>query len=187
MIPIFRTSQPGSAADPSRPHVILVGLPGSGKTTVGMAVAANLDRRFLDFDQEIERREGRSVGEIFAEKGEPYFRDKERQLTDELREFGNMILAPGGGWAADPDSVSMLRPPGQLVYLRVRPDTAIKRLGANRSTRPLLMRPDPTAELRRLLVARKSAYEAADLTIDTDLHNLQRVIEMVTALASGRT
>ena len=66
MTPIFRTSQPGSAADPSKPHLILVGLPGSGKTTVGQAVADKTGRTFLDFDLEIERREMRSIGQIFA-------------------------------------------------------------------------------------------------------------------------
>jgi shikimate kinase len=74
MTPIFRTSHPVSAADPSKPHLILVGLPGSGKTTVGQAVAEQTGRTFLDLDLEIERREGRSIGQIFGEKGEPYFR-----------------------------------------------------------------------------------------------------------------
>src|SRR5947199_2858983 len=84
MIPTFRTSQPGSAADPSKPHLILVGLPGSGKTTVGRQVATKTGRTFLDLDQEIERREGRSISQIFGEKGEAYFRKRERELTEEL-------------------------------------------------------------------------------------------------------
>ncbi len=70
MTPTFRTSRPGSAADPSRPHLILVGLPGSGKSTVGRAVATQLGRTFLDLDLEIERREGKSISEIFGEQGE---------------------------------------------------------------------------------------------------------------------
>src|SRR5215216_5738513 len=94
MAPIFRTSRPGSAADPSKPHLILVGLPGSGKTTIGEAAAEQLGRTFLDLDQEIERREGRSISQIFGEKGEPYFRRRERELTEELALFGNMIISP---------------------------------------------------------------------------------------------
>src|SRR4051812_13153581 len=90
MSPTFRTSQPGSAADPSRPHLILVGLPGSGKTTVGHEVASRTGRTFLDLDLEIERREGRSISDIFAENGEPYFRQRERELTEELALVGNM-------------------------------------------------------------------------------------------------
>lgn len=185
MPPIFRTSQPGSAADPSKPHLILVGLPGSGKTTVGQAVAEQTGRTFLDLDQEIERREGRSIGQIFGEKGEPYFRKKERELTEELTLFGNMIIAPGGGWVSDPEVVGMVRPPARLIYLRVRPDTALTRLGPMRMMRPLLTRPDPLAELTRIFDARKAAYESADETIDTELFGLQRVIEKVVALASG--
>jgi len=96
-MPTFRTSRPGSAADPSRPHIILVGLPGSGKSSVGRAVAAKLGRTFLDLDHEIERREGRSISEIFGENGEAYFRAKELSLTKELQQVGHMILAPGGG------------------------------------------------------------------------------------------
>lgn len=79
----FRTSHPGSAADPSKPHLILVGLPGCGKTTIGQAVAQATGRTFLDLDLEIERREGRSISQIFAERGEPYFRKKEREVTEE--------------------------------------------------------------------------------------------------------
>jgi shikimate kinase len=184
-MPTFRTSNPVSAADPSLPHFILVGLPGSGKTTVGQAVAAKLKRTFLDLDQEIERREGRSIGQIFGEKGEGYFRKKERDVTEELRLVGNMIVAPGGGWIADPENVLLVRPPSQLIYLRVTPATALKRLGPTRMMRPLLSRPDPLGELNKLLEARKGAYESADHVISTELLDLQRVVQKVTELASG--
>ncbi len=186
MMPTFRTSRPGSAADPSLPHLILVGLPGSGKTTVGQAVADQLGRTFLDLDLEIERREGRSIGQIFGEKGEAFFRKKERELTEELTYVGNMIVAPGGGWAADAENIALVRPPSQLVYLRVTPESALKRLGPMRAMRPLLSRPDPLGELKRLLAARKAAYESADHVVSTELYSLQRVIEMVVALAGSR-
>jgi shikimate kinase len=185
MVPIFRTSRPGSAADPSKPHLIRVGLPGSGTTTIGQAVADRLGRTFLDLDQEIERREGRSISEIFGEKGEMYFREKEHELTAELKLVGNMIIAPGGGWVGNPENVSLVRPPSQLVYLRVRPETALKRLGPLQSMRPLLTRPDPLGELKRLLDARRAAYEAADHTVDTEPFALQKVIENVVKLAPG--
>ncbi|HXT18473.1 MAG TPA: shikimate kinase [Gemmatimonadaceae bacterium] len=185
MTPTFRTSKPDSAADPSRPHLILVGLPGSGKTTVGQAVAAATGRTFLDIDQEIERREGRSIGQIFGEKGEPYFRRKEREITEELTYFGNMIVSPGGGWIANSDVVSIVRPPAQLVYLRVTPESALKRLGPMRAMRPLLSRPDPLTELKRLFEARRAAYESADHVVSTELFDLQRVIQKVTELATA--
>jgi shikimate kinase len=184
MTATFRTSQPGSAADPSKPHVILVGLPGCGKTTVGQGVARQTGRSFLDIDLEIERREGRSIGQIFAEMGERYFRQKEREVTEELRLVGNMIVAPGGGWVADPEVVALVRPPSQLIYLKVRPATALERLGPMKSLRPLLMRRDPLEELDRLLKARRAAYESADHVIDAELLSVQRVIDKVIELAS---
>jgi shikimate kinase len=185
MTATFLTSSPVSAADPRRPHLILIGLPGCGKSTVGKAVAERLGRAFLDFDQEIERRQGKTIAEIFGEKGEGAFRELERLLSEELRELGNMILAPGGGWVTKPDAVRLLRPPSRLVYLRVRPETALKRLGAERNTRPLLMRPDPLAEIRRLLQTRQAAYESADHVIEAELLGVEEVIKRVSSLAQG--
>jgi shikimate kinase len=186
MTPTFHTSRPVLEADRHVPHVILVGLPGCGKTTVGRAVAERLSRPFLDLDEEIERREGESIGQIFGGRGEAYFRQLERQLTEELRECGGMIVSPGGGWVANPGLVALLRPPGRLVYLRVRPETALERLGANRALRPLLSRPDPLSELERLHVARQAGYESADWFVDTELYGLQRVIEEVSGLVLAR-
>jgi shikimate kinase len=184
-MPTFRTSNPVSAADPSLPHLILVGLPGSGKTTVGQGVAKATGRTFLDIDLEIERREGKSISQIFGERGEEYFRRKEREITEELAMVGHMIVSPGGGWIADPEVVALVRPPSQLVYLRVTPATALKRLGPMRMMRPLLTRPDPLAEMTRLLAARRAAYETADHVVSTELLDLQRVIQKVTELASA--
>jgi shikimate kinase len=164
---------------------VLVGLPGAGKSTVGKAVAERLGRTFLDFDLEIERRQGKTIAEIFGEKGEGHFRELERALTEELRLMGNMILAPGGGWVSNPEVVRLIRPPAQLVYLRLRPETALVRLGSERNTRPLLMRPDPLGELRRLFNARKAAYESADHVIEAELLDVEEVIKRVSALALG--
>jgi shikimate kinase len=161
-----------------------VGLPGSGKSTVGAGLAEMLRRTFLDLDREIEHREGKSIGEIFAEKGEHHFRSLEKGLTEELATLGNMVLAPGGGWISIPEVVALLRPPGRIIYLKVRPETAIKRLGPERATRPLLSRPDPLGELRKLLEQRRPLYEKADATVDTELLKPQEVIRKVAELAS---
>ena len=175
--------QSALATDARAPHLILVGISGAGKSTVGRTVAERLGRVFMDLDREIERREAATVSELFAEKGEPFFREKERQLTEELSRMGNMVLAPGGGWITNRDVVALLRPPGRIIYLKVKPETAIARLGDERTTRPLLMRPDPLGELKRMLMQREPMFVTADHVIDTERLKPQQVVEEVLALA----
>jgi shikimate kinase len=183
----FRTSVQIKLTDLALPHVILVGLPGSGKTTVGRAVAEKLGRSFLDFDEEIERREAMPIAQIFGAKGEHHFRALELRLTKELAKTSGMIVAPGGGWIANPDVVALVRPPAQIVYLSIRPQTALARLGAQRSTRPLLMRADPLADLKQLLIERAPAYEQADQTVSAELLPLQGVIDAVVNLTREKS
>jgi shikimate kinase len=184
MTATFRTSQIVSDVEVGKPHLILVGLPGSGKTAVGEALAERLNRSFLDFDREIERRESASIAEIFGVRGEPYFRQHELELTLELRQCGNMIVAPGGGWITNKGVVDIVRPPARLVYLRVKPETALKRLGGQSAGRPLLSRPDPLGELRRLLVERETLYAQADHEISVEVLDLKRVVDKLAELAS---
>jgi shikimate kinase len=177
----FRTSQPGSEADPSVPHLILVGLPGSGKSTVGSAPARTLGRSFLDFDAEIVRREGMTIAEIFAQRGEPSFREMEHALTEELRTVGGMVLSPGGGWVGRPETVSLIRPPARMIYLRVRPRTALTRMGRSVGTRPLLGRPNPLGELERLLGERRAAYESSEYVVDVERVPIGEVVRRIVA------
>jgi shikimate kinase len=162
-------------------HIILVGLPGSGKTTVGRALADRLGRPFLDFDEEIERRDGEPVARIFASKGEPYFRALELALTKEMQASrGQMVLAPGGGWVTIPGALETLRPPSSVIYLAVRPETAIHRMGALHARRPLLSTADPLGALALLLARRGGLYEAAaDLVVDTEKLDVQRVTDQI--------
>lgn len=181
MTATFRTSRIVAAPDPAEPHVVLVGLPGAGKSTVGALVAERLRRTFLDFDLEIERREGMPVSRIFGERGEQGFRALERQLTEELRDLGSMVLAPGGGWIMDPEVVGLIRPPARLVYLRVRPEMALRRLGSEGGGRPLLNRPDPLGELTRLYESRRAQYQSADIEVGTELFTPQQVADDIVA------
>jgi shikimate kinase len=148
--------------------VILVGLPGAGKSTVGPLLAARLDRPFLDLDVELERRAGASVAEQFARDGEPAFRRREGELSAELAGADPTVLAPGGGWLVNP-AAAPLRSAGRIIYLRTAPAAALARLGTAVAARPLLASAgDPLAALEALLARRRAAYETAALAVDTD-------------------
>ncbi|HEX9384186.1 MAG TPA: shikimate kinase [Gemmatimonadaceae bacterium] len=168
------------------PHLILVGLPGVGKTTIGKAVARRLGRQFLDFDQEIERRSGMEVREIFRLKGEEHFREMEFALTKELSGSGGMVLSPGGGWIAQQRSVELLRSNGRIIYLRASPEAVARRL-RRVETRPLLAGRDPVVALRELYQKRKALYETADAVLDTERLARQQLIAKAVELASTMT
>jgi shikimate kinase len=165
------------------PHLILVGLPGVGKSTLGRAAARQLGRPFLDFDQEIERRSGMSIREIFRLKGEDHFRAQELELTKELSATGGMVLSPGGGWITQPSSVELLRSAGRIIYLRASPEAVARRL-RRVETRPLLAGRDPVVALRELYAKRQALYETADLVLDTERLARQQLIAKLVELAS---
>jgi shikimate kinase len=167
----------------SPPHLILVGLPGVGKTTIGRATARQLGRPFLDFDEEIERRAGMNVREIFRLKGELHFRALEFALTKELSTSGGMVLSPGGGWITQHGSVELLRSAGRIIYLRASPESVARRL-RRVETRPLLAGRDPVVALRELYAKRQALYETADVVLDTEGLARQQLISKMVELGS---
>ena len=175
---------PARDVSPVPPHLVLVGLPGVGKTTIGRGAAKTLGRRFLDFDAEIERREGMPVREIFRERGEEHFRALEASLTIELSGTGGMVLSPGGGWITQTASVELLRRAGRIIYLRAAPETVARRL-RRVETRPLLAGRDPLVGLRELYEKRRAAYETADAVLDTERLSRQQLIAKVVELGLG--
>jgi shikimate kinase len=90
-----------------------------------------------------------------------------------------MVLSPGGGWIIAAETVALLRPPSRLIYLKVKPATALKRMALKRASRPLLQRPDPLAELDRLLATRHREYEAADFVVDVERLDPQGVVSQI--------
>jgi shikimate kinase len=148
--------------------VFIIGFMGAGKSTVGGIVAARLGRPFVDLDGEIERREGLTVEELFAARGESGFRDAERAALAAVARQPGVVVACGGGVVTDAASHAILRQTGTVIYLRVSAEEAIARVGSDLSGRPLLRGGDP-ASAASLLESRERLYEAAaDMVVDTD-------------------
>jgi shikimate kinase len=166
-------------------HLVLLGLPGAGKSTVGPLVAAALGRRFIDLDTDIERREGRSVAAIFASSGEAAFRAAERAVTVELLAPGSapIVLAPGGGWIEDAANRSRLGDDAAAVYLRVSEGVALARMGSGVGARPLLAGGDPAARLGELLRRREALYLQAEYTLSSDSMDPVEAASSIVALA----
>ena len=149
-------------------RVVLLGYMCSGKSTVGEALARRLEWGFLDFDVEIERREGRTVKDVIAEGGEERFREMEAALTAEVAEAPFLVLAPGGGWITRPELIGMLGSETLRVWLRVSPEETVRRLMADDIDRPFRDLADPTPRVAEMLAQREPLYRLADLSIPTE-------------------
>jgi len=155
-----------------RPHVVLVGMMGSGKSTSGRVLAARLGFAFADADAEIEHATGRTVRAIFGDDGEPVFRRIEANvLASLLARSEPTVIAAGGGAVLAPANRSLARQRGLVVWLRAEPATLIERVVTRTdraNVRPLLDE-DPATTIERLVAERRTCYEdAADLVIDVD-------------------
>ena len=166
-------------------HLILVGLMGAGKTTVGQRCAEKLERAFVDTDDVVRATTGMTVDEIFATAGEPRFRELERAaVVDVCASPAPLVIACGGGVVLDPDNRKDLRASGVVVWLQATPDELTTRVGDG-ATRPLL-RNDPRAALTRLARLREPAYEAAAHEIvDTTGRDIETVADAVLAAFEG--
>jgi shikimate kinase len=168
-------------------QLVLVGLPGAGKSAVGRALAGRLGWRFVDLDTEIAARAGHSVSEIFATRGEQAFRALEREVTLEYRDSDMTVLSPGGGWMAQEGLPALLRPTARIIHLIVSPAEAVARMAAGRGERPLLAdSPDPVAALDALANVRRPAYDRAHLAVDTSGRTIAEVVDAVLRLEPVR-
>ena len=154
-------------AAPVQRTIVLVGLMGVGKTTVGRRLARALGLPFKDADAEIEVAAGRSVTDIFAERGEAEFRSGERRVIRRLLDGPPMVLATGGGAFMNGETRRVIRARAVSVWLRADLDVLVRRV-RRRDTRPLLREADPRAILERLAQERYPVYAEADLTVDTN-------------------
>lgn len=165
-------------------HLVLVGLPGSGKSTVGRLVADRLGVAFVDLDEEVAMEAGASIASLFAARGEPAFRDLERQAMTNALRAAPSVIAPGGGWAAQSGNVAAVAGQALVVYLALSPATAASRLGGD-TTRPLLAGGEPREMLERLLLAREPFYRLAEVEVDAEGGSPDSVAARVAAVARG--
>ncbi len=164
--------------------VVLVGLMGAGKTTVGRRLASRLDLPFRDADVEIETAAGMPISDIFTIYGEPAFRDGERRVIARLLDEGPMVLATGGGAYMNAETRTRIAASAVSVWLKVDHETLMRRV-RRRSNRPLLANPDPEGTMRRLMAERYPIYAEANLAVESsDMPHDRVVSQVVNALES---
>jgi shikimate kinase len=159
--------------------ISLIGLPGSGKSTVGRHLARRLSLPFLDSDHVIEQRIGCSIREFFEREGEERFRDMEQAVLDELTRGVPGVLSTGGGSVLRAENRACLRGRGQVVYLRSTPEEVFRRLRHDRN-RPLLQVADPLQRLRDLHTVRDPLYrETAHFVVETGRPSVASLVNMI--------
>ena len=144
--------------------LILVGMMGAGKTTVGRRLATRLGRRFLDSDEEIEKAAQMTIPEIFAQRGEPEFRAGEMRVISRLLKENDLVLATGGGAFVNPETRALVKAGAISVWLKADLDVLFERV-SRRSNRPLLKTADPKGTLEKLIADRYPIYAQADVTV----------------------
>jgi len=164
--------------------IVLVGMMGAGKSSVGRRLAARLGIPFVDADAEIEKAASMTIPEIFATQGEPYFRAGEARVIARLLEGGPQVLATGGGAFMNAETRATIGAKGISIWLKAPLDVLLKRI-RRRSDRPLLANDDQEATLNKLIAERYPVYALADLTVESrDVPHEAIVGEIVTMLCS---
>ena len=159
-------------------NLALIGFMGTGKTTVGRLVAEALHFDFLDTDELIQSRTGKSIAEIFAQDGEPAFRELERQIVRELSTKTKTVISTGGGLPTNPENLALLKSYAVVVCLWSSPDKIWNRV-KNQTHRPLLHDPNPQKKIQDLLTTREPFYKQADVLVNTDVRNVREVVQQL--------
>jgi shikimate kinase len=150
-----------------RRSIVLVGMMGVGKSSIGRRLASRLGIPFVDADAEIEKAAGMSIADIFGRHGEADFRSGEARVIARLLEGGPQVLATGGGSVMHPDTRAAIKAKGVSIWLSAEFDVLMRRIGKRKSDRPMLQTADPEATLRELLREREPVYALSDLTVQS--------------------
>lgn len=161
--------------------IVLVGMPGSGKSSIGRRLGQRLGLFFSDADTEIEAAANMSIPEIFQSRGEAEFRKGEQKVIVRLLENGPQVIATGGGAFMNADTRAHIKEKGVSIWLKADVETLLKRV-KRKSNRPLLQNADPEGTLRNLLAAREATYAQADLTITSCEVPHEEVVEAIVNL-----
>jgi len=165
--------------------IVLVGMMGVGKSSIGRRLAARLGVPFVDADAEIEKAAGMSIADIFARHGEADFRSGEARVIARLLDGGPQVLATGGGAVMNADTRAAIKAKGVSIWLSAELDVLMRRINKRKNDRPMLQTADPAATLRELLVAREPVYALADLTVQSrEVPHDAIVAEIMTVLAA---
>ncbi len=165
-------------------NIILIGFMGVGKSAIGHALARELKMDYLDTDELIEKTEKISINDIFAKKGEPYFRDLEAEVIKTLENYDNFVISTGGGMVLREENVKMLKEIGPLVLLWADPEVVYQRV-KRETHRPLLNVQDPRAEIKKILDYRTPIYNrVADLKVDTSKLDVEECVKEIVKFVS---
>lgn len=159
-------------------NIALIGFMGSGKSSVGRLVAAQLGFQFLDTDELIERRAGKTISEIFAQDGETTFRQWEKTIVEELSQQRGVVISTGGGLGAQADNLARLKNHALVVCLWASPEVIYRRV-CHQTHRPLLRHADPREVIQRLLAEREPVYKQADALLDSGMRSIREVAHQV--------
>ncbi len=159
-------------------NICLTGLMGSGKSTVGAALAQKLGLEFVDIDAKIEFKTGMKISEIFAQKGEDFFRKIESETLKEFAEKSGQVISTGGGAVQKEGNLKILKENSTVIYLKTSPEVLFERVNADTS-RPLLQNEKPFETLCALLEKREPNYQKADIIVTTDGKTVDEIVNEI--------
>ena len=159
-------------------NIVLTGFMGTGKSTVGKKVAEKLDMKFIDMDSYIENKLGMTISDIFLNKGEPYFREIEKEAAKELSRFTGTVIATGGGIVLNSENIKNFRENGIVICLKADVDTILRNVSCSQE-RPLLKQGNVRSTIEKLLEYREPYYKNNDYEVDVSILTVEQAASVI--------